>query len=178
MSLVGLICHGTLPSPGRVQFVPPSPIQNCAGRVIKINEPQDNSNERLVTITGTDETNRMALYMLYSRLESEKHRIEQSRYGSHIVRNILFSAFGFAWAGGGGATRMSCVSLRSLDGVIPREGTPFNSRLSLSNPFLPCLASRCTSSPMPSPTLARGTDFAAAERRKANPGAFAESKLA
>ena len=34
----------------------------------KINEPTDNSNERLVTITGTQECNQMALYMLYSRL--------------------------------------------------------------------------------------------------------------
>ncbi|OJD27393.1 hypothetical protein ACJ73_01206 [Blastomyces percursus] len=50
-------------------------IRHLSGSVIKINEPQDNSNERLVTITGTPECNQMALYMLYSRLESEKHRI-------------------------------------------------------------------------------------------------------
>ncbi|AEO65987.1 uncharacterized protein THITE_2113686 [Thermothielavioides terrestris NRRL 8126] len=50
-------------------------IRQISGSVIKINEPQDNSNERLVTITGTEECNRIALYMLYSRLESEKHRI-------------------------------------------------------------------------------------------------------
>ncbi|KAL1883110.1 hypothetical protein VTK73DRAFT_9477 [Phialemonium thermophilum] len=50
-------------------------IRTVSGSVIKINEPQDNSNERLVTITGTEECNRMALYMLYSRLESEKHRV-------------------------------------------------------------------------------------------------------
>ncbi|KAK6948471.1 hypothetical protein Daesc_010238 [Daldinia eschscholtzii] len=43
-------------------------IRTISGSVIKINEPQDNSNERLVTITGTEECNRMALYMLYSRL--------------------------------------------------------------------------------------------------------------
>lgn len=43
-------------------------IRQMSGSVIKINEPQDNSNERLVTITGTEEHNRMALYMLYSRL--------------------------------------------------------------------------------------------------------------
>ncbi|KAL1901660.1 PAB1 binding protein [Ceratocystis pirilliformis] len=49
-------------------------IRQISGSVIKINEPQDNNNERLVTITGTEECNRMALYMLYSRLESEKHR--------------------------------------------------------------------------------------------------------
>jgi len=49
-------------------------IRQMSGSVIKINEPQDSSNERLVTITGTEECNRMALYMLYSRLESEKHR--------------------------------------------------------------------------------------------------------
>lgn len=50
-------------------------IRQLSGSVIKINEPQDNSNERLVTITGTAECNQMALYMLYSRLESEKHRV-------------------------------------------------------------------------------------------------------
>ncbi|QSZ29214.1 hypothetical protein DSL72_003725 [Monilinia vaccinii-corymbosi] len=49
-------------------------IRQLSGSVIKINEPQDNSNERLVTITGTAECNQMALYMLYSRLESERHR--------------------------------------------------------------------------------------------------------
>lgn len=43
-------------------------IRQISGSVIKINEPQDNSNERLVTITGTEDCNRMALYMLYSRL--------------------------------------------------------------------------------------------------------------
>jgi heterogeneous nuclear rnp K-like protein len=43
-------------------------IRQFSGSVIKINEPQDNSNERLVTITGTQECNQMALYMLYSRL--------------------------------------------------------------------------------------------------------------
>ncbi|CBX98066.1 hypothetical protein IAQ61_010171 [Plenodomus lingam] len=50
-------------------------IRQLSGSMIKINEPTDNSNERLVTITGTQECNQMALYMLYSRLESEKHRI-------------------------------------------------------------------------------------------------------
>ncbi|KAI9857848.1 MAG: hypothetical protein M1824_004579 [Vezdaea acicularis] len=43
-------------------------IRQLSGSVIKINEPQDNSNERLVTITGTQDCNQMALYMLYSRL--------------------------------------------------------------------------------------------------------------
>ena len=43
-------------------------IRQLSGSVIKINEPQDNSNERLVTITGTQECNQMALYMLYTRL--------------------------------------------------------------------------------------------------------------
>lgn len=43
-------------------------IRQLSGSVIKINEPTDNSNERLVTITGTQECNQMALYMLYSRL--------------------------------------------------------------------------------------------------------------
>ena len=48
-------------------------IRQISGSVIKINEPQDNSNERLVTITGTEECNRMALYMLYSRLGEPRH---------------------------------------------------------------------------------------------------------
>jgi poly(rC)-binding protein 2/3/4 len=43
-------------------------IRHLSGSVIKINEPQENSNERLVTITGTQECNQMALYMLYARL--------------------------------------------------------------------------------------------------------------
>ena len=43
-------------------------IRQLSGSVIKINEPQDDSNERLVTIRGTQECNQMALYMLYSRL--------------------------------------------------------------------------------------------------------------
>ena len=50
-------------------------IRQLSGSVIKINEPQDNSNERLVTITGTQECNQMALYMLYSRL-GELHGIK------------------------------------------------------------------------------------------------------
>ncbi|EHK17559.1 uncharacterized protein TRIVIDRAFT_231881 [Trichoderma virens Gv29-8] len=49
-------------------------IRQMSGSVIKINEPQDNSNERLVTITGTEECNRMALYMLYSRLGETQNR--------------------------------------------------------------------------------------------------------
>lgn len=48
-------------------------IRQLSGSVIKINEPQDNNNERLVTITGTEEANRMALYMLYSRLGELKN---------------------------------------------------------------------------------------------------------
>ncbi|KAL6714537.1 PAB1 binding protein [Lecanora helva] len=47
-------------------------IRQLSGSVIKINEPQDNSNERLVTISGTSECNQMALYMLYSRLGEYK----------------------------------------------------------------------------------------------------------
>lgn len=57
-------------------------IRQLSGSVIKINEPQDNSNERLVTITGTQECNQMALYMLYSRLGT-------SYYCSSILRNTV-----------------------------------------------------------------------------------------
>lgn len=43
-------------------------IRQLSGSNIKINEPQDNSVERLVSITGTQESNQMALYMLYNKL--------------------------------------------------------------------------------------------------------------
>jgi heterogeneous nuclear rnp K-like protein len=49
-------------------------IRQLSGSQIKINEPQENTNERLVTVTGTQECNQMALYMLYARLgESSKN---------------------------------------------------------------------------------------------------------
>jgi heterogeneous nuclear rnp K-like protein len=54
-------------------------IRQISGSVIKINEPQDNSNERLVTITGTEECNRMALYMLYSRLGEIQNKKPEGR---------------------------------------------------------------------------------------------------
>lgn len=38
-------------------------------------DPVGDTNERLVTITGSHESNQMAMYMLYSRLESEKSRM-------------------------------------------------------------------------------------------------------
>ncbi|ORX97772.1 hypothetical protein K493DRAFT_215367 [Basidiobolus meristosporus CBS 931.73] len=50
-------------------------IRHMSGSHIKIAEPQGNTNERLVTITGTPESNQMALYLLYNRLESEKGRM-------------------------------------------------------------------------------------------------------
>ncbi|KAF2768529.1 hypothetical protein EJ03DRAFT_273984 [Teratosphaeria nubilosa] len=61
-------------------------IRQLSGSVIKINEPTDNNNERLVTITGTQECNQMALYMLYSRLgesskNSEKHTLRSKQSG-------------------------------------------------------------------------------------------------
>ncbi|KAF2166202.1 hypothetical protein M409DRAFT_66695 [Zasmidium cellare ATCC 36951] len=64
-------------------------IRQLSGSVIKINEPQDNNNERLVTITGTQECNQMALYMLYSRLgESTKlDRIETPVWFRHLPPN-------------------------------------------------------------------------------------------
>lgn len=49
-------------------------IRQLSGAVIKINEPSENSNERLVTVTGSQAANQMALYMLYTRLgESSKN---------------------------------------------------------------------------------------------------------
>ena len=64
-------------------------IRHLSGSVIKINEPQDNSNERLVTITGTQECNQMALYMLYSRLgwsTSNLFKLKSSVYTDQIYR--------------------------------------------------------------------------------------------
>ncbi|KAI9032502.1 hypothetical protein CLU79DRAFT_830356 [Phycomyces nitens] len=49
-------------------------IRQMSGSHIKIADPHGDNNERLVTITGTPESNQMALYMLYSRIESEKSR--------------------------------------------------------------------------------------------------------
>ncbi|KAG0056508.1 hypothetical protein BGZ83_004766 [Gryganskiella cystojenkinii] len=50
-------------------------IRQMSGSHIKISEPLNNgSNERLVTVTGTPESNQMAIYMLYQRLENEKAR--------------------------------------------------------------------------------------------------------
>ncbi|KAJ3204856.1 hypothetical protein HDU67_009255 [Dinochytrium kinnereticum] len=50
-------------------------IRQMSGCQIKIAEPTEGAAERLVTITGTPETNQVALYMLYQRLESEKMRM-------------------------------------------------------------------------------------------------------
>ncbi|KAG0210177.1 hypothetical protein BGX28_009617 [Mortierella sp. GBA30] len=48
-------------------------IRQMSGSHIKIAEaPSNGGNERLVTITGTQESNQMAVYLLYSRLESER----------------------------------------------------------------------------------------------------------
>lgn len=62
-------------------------IRQLSGSVIKINEPQDNSNERLVTITGTEECNRMALYMLYSRL-GESGSTQSVKQITNVLRRI------------------------------------------------------------------------------------------
>jgi hypothetical protein len=61
-------------------------IRQLSGSVIKINEPTDNSNERLVTITGTQECNQMALYMLYSRLGKIPRR-HNGYYSSNLNQN-------------------------------------------------------------------------------------------
>ncbi|KAK3498031.1 uncharacterized protein B0T23DRAFT_427085 [Neurospora hispaniola] len=58
-------------------------IRQISGSVIKINEPQDNSNERLVTITGTEECNRMALYLLYQRLGELQNNGRDSQQPNH-----------------------------------------------------------------------------------------------
>ncbi|CAO3610530.1 unnamed protein product [Cunninghamella echinulata] len=50
-------------------------IRHLSGSHIKIADAHGNTNERLVTISGTPESNQMALYMLYSRIELEKNRL-------------------------------------------------------------------------------------------------------
>ncbi|ORZ22968.1 hypothetical protein BCR42DRAFT_126931 [Absidia repens] len=49
-------------------------IRQVSGSHIKIMNAAGNTNERLVTITGSHESNQMAMYMLCSRFESEKFR--------------------------------------------------------------------------------------------------------
>lgn len=50
-------------------------IRKASGSQISIaDQPNKTGDERLVTITGTPESNQMAIYLLYSRLESEKDR--------------------------------------------------------------------------------------------------------
>ncbi|KAF9900634.1 hypothetical protein EC991_007060 [Linnemannia zychae] len=50
-------------------------IRKASGSHISIaDQPNKSGDERLVTITGTPESNQMAIYLLYSRLESEKDR--------------------------------------------------------------------------------------------------------
>jgi len=46
-----------------------------SGASIKVAEAVNGSSERLVTITGTPESNRVALHLLYTRLEAEKSKI-------------------------------------------------------------------------------------------------------
>lgn len=59
-------------------------IRQSSGSMIRINETPEDANgatgptgtggsERMVTITGTPESNKMALYLLYQRIESERH---------------------------------------------------------------------------------------------------------
>ncbi|KAI0244730.1 PAB1 binding protein [Massospora cicadina] len=46
-----------------------------SGAAIKVAESVNGSSERLVTITGTPDANRVALHLLYTRLEAEKSKI-------------------------------------------------------------------------------------------------------
>ena len=78
-------------------------IRQMSGSVIKINEPQDNSNERLVTITGSEECNRMALYMLYSRLgqlhrEASFMNVSTPNFPPHTSQCVQFDAYSRGWS--------------------------------------------------------------------------------
>jgi len=55
-----------------------SEIRQQSGSQVKIGELQSGTNERLVSITGTPESNQMALFLLYSRLQSERSRLTRS----------------------------------------------------------------------------------------------------
>jgi len=55
-----------------------SEIRQQSGSQVKIGELQNGTNERLVSITGTPESNQMALFLLYSRLQSERSRLTRS----------------------------------------------------------------------------------------------------
>ena len=88
-------------------------IRQLSGSVIKINEPQDNSNERLVTITGTQECNQMALFMLYSRLGE-----------SHLIMIMLENANHFRRPGTGrpeiGKRQPQCRLHFAVENLQPR----------------------------------------------------------
>ncbi|KAI9721379.1 MAG: hypothetical protein M1828_005128 [Chrysothrix sp. TS-e1954] len=68
-------------------------IRTLSNSVIKINEPQDNSNERLVTITGTQECNQMALYMLYQRLGNVCWRSRFDVTNVKTINVVIISIF-------------------------------------------------------------------------------------
>ncbi|KAI9333138.1 hypothetical protein BDR26DRAFT_868645 [Obelidium mucronatum] len=52
-------------------------IRTRTGCNIKIADPVAGATERLITVTGMPESNSMALYMLYQRLEMEKQKVRQ-----------------------------------------------------------------------------------------------------
>ena len=80
-------------------------IRQLSGSVIKINEPTDNSNERLVTITGTQECNQMALYMLYSRLGKANPSIAILTW---TLKGVITTKI---WAIKNGVVGCSCVHI-------------------------------------------------------------------
>jgi len=51
-------------------------IRNISGSQIKISEPNPNSTERLITISGNSETNRIAIHMILDRLENERNKFQ------------------------------------------------------------------------------------------------------
>lgn len=88
-------------------------IRHLSGSVIKINEPQENSNERLVTITGTQECNQMALYMLYSRLGS----FSSIKSSERVLLTSTQRAKSTASKGD------ASISLGAPTGIVPQKST-------------------------------------------------------
>ncbi|KAH9825850.1 PAB1-binding protein 2 [Teratosphaeria destructans] len=98
-------------------------IRQLSGSVIKINEPTDNNNERLVTITGTQECNQMALYMLYSSKRS-------GLFLAFALCDLLRGAIWASEAGNLDSPLLTPVWYRRLPPFATRQNSVHRARLS------------------------------------------------
>jgi heterogeneous nuclear rnp K-like protein 2 len=53
-------------------------VRSMSGAQVKIEEPEEGKNERAVTISGSQQANQMALYLLYNRMEQERAKKVQT----------------------------------------------------------------------------------------------------